>query len=223
MNKTIDFHAHILPGCDHGSDSMETSLRQIAMASMAGVDLICATPHYYPERESVDSFLERRTRTGQKLREHLGSRAPQIRLGAEVLAFPGIERMEQLEALCLENTRCLLLEMPFYRWNTSLVDSVERLQDSDRVKVILAHADRYAQEDVELLLQMEIPIQLNVGNACRHFGVRHLKRWMEEGCVVAFGSDIHGTDVGYRKWQRCRKHYEKYWDQIMERTCELVR
>ncbi|MEE3459824.1 MAG: CpsB/CapC family capsule biosynthesis tyrosine phosphatase, partial [Candidatus Faecousia sp.] len=41
----IDFHAHILPGADHGSDGLETSLRQLALAEEAGVDTIVATPH----------------------------------------------------------------------------------------------------------------------------------------------------------------------------------
>ena len=40
-----DFHAHILPGADHGSDGMETSLTQLALAEAAGVDTIIATPH----------------------------------------------------------------------------------------------------------------------------------------------------------------------------------
>ena len=28
IDLTLDYHAHILPRCDHGSDGVETSLRQ---------------------------------------------------------------------------------------------------------------------------------------------------------------------------------------------------
>ena len=35
IDLTLDYHAHILPRCDHGSDGVETSLRQLAMAAEA--------------------------------------------------------------------------------------------------------------------------------------------------------------------------------------------
>ena len=34
----VDFHSHILPRADHGSDSIETSLCQLESAAKAGVD-----------------------------------------------------------------------------------------------------------------------------------------------------------------------------------------
>ena len=43
----IDFHAHILPRCDHGSDGWETSRQQLKLAREAGVEVICATSHFY--------------------------------------------------------------------------------------------------------------------------------------------------------------------------------
>ena len=58
----IDFHAHILPGCDHGSDGWRTSRRQLKLAREAGVDLICATSHFYGHRTSVERFLQKRQR-----------------------------------------------------------------------------------------------------------------------------------------------------------------
>ena len=59
----IDFHAHLLPGADHGSDSLATSLRQVALAQEAGIGLLIATPHFYPRLESPGAFLERRAET----------------------------------------------------------------------------------------------------------------------------------------------------------------
>lgn len=56
IDLTLDYHAHVLPGCDHGSDSVETSRKQLAMAAAARVRTVCATPHFYPHKESIPSF-----------------------------------------------------------------------------------------------------------------------------------------------------------------------
>ena len=68
MDFTFDYHSHILPGCDHGSDGIKTSLKQIEMAKSVGIKTICATPHFYPHKESVESFLARRQRTYEALK-----------------------------------------------------------------------------------------------------------------------------------------------------------
>ena len=99
---TLYYHAHILPGCDHGSDSVETSRRQLEMARKAGVATVCATPHFYPQRETVACFLDRRARTADLLRAGLPADAPRIQLGAEVLICDGLERMQELPLLCRE-------------------------------------------------------------------------------------------------------------------------
>ena len=46
----IDFHAHILPGCDHGSDGWETSRQQLKLAREAVKNIppgniLVAVPH----------------------------------------------------------------------------------------------------------------------------------------------------------------------------------
>ena len=115
IDLSLDYHAHVLPGCDHGSDRLETSLRQLHMAAAAGIRTICATPHFYPHKESAEAFLRRREECAQLLRAHLPEQAPQICLGAEVLICDGMERLEGLHRLCREGTNELLLEMPFMR------------------------------------------------------------------------------------------------------------
>ena len=56
----VDFHSHILPGADHGSDSIDTTLFQLNSAMACGIDRIIATPHFYPNIHTVEDFLSRR-------------------------------------------------------------------------------------------------------------------------------------------------------------------
>lgn len=108
IDLSLDYHAHVLPSGDHGSDGLETSLRQLDMAAAAGIRTVCATPHFYPHRESVESFLRRRAECAQLLRAHLPEQVPQICLGAEVLICDGMERLDGLHRLCREGTNELL-------------------------------------------------------------------------------------------------------------------
>ena len=147
IDLTLDYHAHVLPGCDHGSDGVETSRKQLAMAAAAGIRTVCATPHFYPHKESIPSFLQRRAESAQLLRESLTAEAPQLRLGAEVLICDGMERLDELPQLCCEGTDELLLEMPFYQWPEPVWETLYRLLERRDIRIVLAHADRYRAAD----------------------------------------------------------------------------
>lgn len=207
-----DYHAHILPGCDHGSDGITTSLRQLAMAREAEVKTLCATSHFYPHRENVDHFLERRAKSYEKLSSYLKEeeRVPEILLGAEVLMCEGIEHMEHIDRLCLQGTKELLVEMPMYEFSDSLIDSVLRLHARQDLVLVMAHADRYPDFWVELFIREGIRLQLNVDRLAKRFHNRSLVDWIKKGYVSYLGSDIHGTEVGYKNWNKCRK-MQKIW------------
>ena len=68
----IDFHAHLLPAADHGSDGLQTSRRQLQLAREAGIDRVIATPHFYPRHEELDPF----SRAVPRLRPCCGERPP---------------------------------------------------------------------------------------------------------------------------------------------------
>ena len=189
----VDFHSHILPEADHGSTSVETSLFQLHSAYNNGVRRIVATPHFYPNSHSVDSFLERRNRAFCELYKSMTPELPKIKLGAEVLICGGIENMENIDKLFIEGTNVLLLELPFSNFESSFANSVDKLVTSG-VNVILAHADRYPTESVERLIACGAKIQLNAASLAGCFRQRRLYDWMSRGCVVALGSDIHGND-----------------------------
>lgn len=220
--KNIDFHAHILPCCDHGSDGSKTSFSQLTLAREASVDIICATPHYYGEKENVGSFLERRKVCFERLMEKRKDSLPKILTGAEILAFEGIERLPDLDKLCLENTNILLMEMPFNHWSGKLVDSVGALCESGDYTVVLAHADRYSDEKVERLLEYGALIQLNAESLSHIIVKKSLKNYIEWDTVYALGSDIHLLGDGYNHWKKFRTRHKDLFNRIMENTNSLL-
>ena len=214
MEHLIDYHAHILPRLDHGSDSLETSMEQMRLAIKHGIRRIVATSHFYAHRHKLEEFLERRSRAYAELIEALkatyGEEAPEIHLGAEVLLCAGLENLEGLEKLCLEGTNLLLLELPFHPLADAEKRTVHKLMRKGFF-ILLAHADRYEKSDIEELLSYGVKIQLNADALCRLFAPRHLLDWVRRDEVYAIGSDIHKADEGaYKRFLRAEKKLGKY-------------
>ena len=141
--KIIDFHAHILPGADHGSKDTNTTKSQLELLKKAGVEAVVATPHFYPQNDNVESFLDRRKACTEELLTIVGER-PEIYLGAEVLVCAGIDHMPGLERLCIEGTDVILLEMPFSSWRDEHIEAVGKISRSG-LTVVMAHIDRYPE------------------------------------------------------------------------------
>ena len=212
-DRTLDYHAHILPGCDHGSNSLEVSLRQVALAKLAGIQRICATSHFYPNEETAASFLRRREACWSQLREHLSPEDPVVLLGAEVLICDGMERMDELPALCRQGTNELLLELPFYTWQRSVWETIYALHEDSPVRVVVAHGDRYPPKDIERLIQDGVSVQLNAECFRHPLRRRRYLDWIASGAVRYIGSDIHGTEAGYHDWLACWKLLDKTFPQ----------
>ena len=54
-----------------------------------------------------------------------------------------MSRSEGMEALCIEGTELLLLEMPFCPWSRRALREVWELQARTGLRVMLAHVERY--------------------------------------------------------------------------------
>ena len=217
----VDFHAHVLPEADHGSNSVETSLKQMSLASSHGVKRIIATPHFYPHRHTLKAFLKRRNRAYLNLAEHLNDKTPEIRLGAEVLICENIEKLDGLKDLCILGTNILLLELPFVDFSDNFCVSVENLIASG-YDIILAHADRYPYENIEKLVALGAKIQINANSIAAFFKNKAVYEWAERGLVVALGSDIHKADGGaYRKFEKAQQKFHKYMESIKRTSDEI--
>ena len=190
----IDTHTHILPGMDDGAADLSESLAMLAACREQGVDTVVLTPHFYPSRESVDGFLQRREEAFALLQAAVTPELPSLVLGAEVAWCPGIEKMEKLTQLTMGASQYLLLEMPYKAWTEEQLDSLWNLATGNRVIPVLAHVERSLgqQKDgqFQAVAEMQIPMQLSAAMFRGFFSGRKALRLMKQGQWM-IGSDCH--------------------------------
>ena len=162
---TTDYHSHILPNIDDGSDSIKTSLKMIKMMKQQGIGIIVATPHFYMHREaSLDSYLVKRQNAYEKLMAS-DPAVKDIHIGAEVAIEKGISVLGELEKLCISGTRLILLEPPFTQYNSWIVEEIDEIANSRRLIPIIAHVHRYmgvySKSDLKSLMSVDAVFQIN--------------------------------------------------------------
>ena len=218
----VDFHAHILPGADHGSSSTSVSCTQLNLALQNGVTRVVATPHFYPQSMSVDSFIKRRDEAYSKLVSSLQDQNhPKIAKGAEILMCNNIENMPEIERLTIGSSNILLLELPEEDYVSDPVRSVKALLDKG-FEIMLAHADRYDPSRIDPLLVVGAKIQLNAPAVSALFIKRHIRRWITRGSVMAIGSDIHGASLSfYRNFRKASKKIARLYGGIISLSDSL--
>ena len=63
---------------DDGSRDVSESIALLTMQAEQGVDTVIATPHFYANDETVESFLKRRKESFERLQEVLPEEMPKI-------------------------------------------------------------------------------------------------------------------------------------------------
>lgn len=222
----IDFHSHVLPGIDDGSKSVGESLRMLAASAGQGITHMAATPHFYPSETSLEQFLDRRERAAEGLRAVWRPEFPRLLPGAEVYYFEGISRAAELEALRIEGTPLLLLEMPFRTWSGRMVAEVMALHNRPGFTVLLAHIERYLRFQKAAiwdgLLEAGVLMQSNASFFLRWNSKRRALRMFDAGRIHLVGSDCH--DMAERA-PRVGEALEVMGEQrkrALERRCRII-
>lgn len=197
-----DLHTHILPGLDDGADTVETSLAMLRQEYAQGVDTVALTPHFYRDREHLSDFLQRREEGYHKLLAAIAALSeeekealPDLLLGAEVAWVPNFAQLPGLEKLCYQDTKFLLLELPFGSWDDTLFRQIYDLMNCRGITPIIAHIDRYwgtqKKEQFETLFSLGVPVQLSA-EPLLHFTTRgRALRLIKTGKVQMLISDAH--------------------------------
>jgi len=190
-----DLHTHILPGVDDGAKTLEEALQMLRMQKINGVERVALTPHFYPLREELQVFLEKRQKAYDKLLSNWdGENMPQLQLGAEVHYSPELVEKE-LCSLTIGQGRYLLLELSNMTVPAHM-EEVLRIMLEQGLMPVLAHVERciYFREQPDRLVRLveqgalaQITAAALINKRTRHFAEICLKKNVAQ--IVA--SDIH--------------------------------
>ena len=221
-NNFVDFHAHIIPGADHGTSKNETTKKQLEVLSCTGIGKVVATPHFYPHKMLLEDFLARREVCIEKMKEILSEESPLVYPAAEVLLTPRLDEMKGLEKLCIKGTNCILLEMPSIDFDTEMSNTLSNIK-AHGLNPILAHIDRYKPEVVKALFELGIQCQINVDSLSSFPKRKKILKYFSDGDIVAIGTDIHGYDESFaRNYKKACDILKDQLSSIMEASEKLL-
>ena len=197
----IDVHSHILPGIDDGSRNVEMSLKMLREEWEQGIKDIFLTPHFYADMTDPEKFLSRRSDAEKNLIEAVNGTSTEIPkwiLGAEVHYYRGIGRSEDIGKLCIGNSRYILLEPPFREWTPAFLEDVRALRDELDLKVIIAHIERYLDQDKHLVRELtEEPgvfLQANAEFFIDRRTRRRALKMLKDEEIDFLGTDAHNME-----------------------------
>ena len=194
----IDVHTHILPKMDDGSASVEESIQMLQSCVQQGIQTVVLTPHFYASQDAPERFLLRRARAFEVLQQEVKKQQlpVQLRLGSEVHFYRGIGCSESIRRLAIEDTNCILVELPFSHRNQYADIAVELKElRSQGLQVILVHIERYMtrwnQERILNELQdAGVYFQCNAEFFIGKTQKRAI-RLLKQGKIHLLGSDCH--------------------------------
>lgn len=196
----MDLHSHILPGIDDGSASLEETLEMLRMEAKQGIDLVVATPHFYPDRDKPEKFLRERTRAAYALHKELlvQPSLPKVLVGAEVYYFRGISESAFLPQLTIGKSNCLLVEMPPAPWPEECYRELAAIREKQGLIPIVAHIDRYIRPlrtygIPERLAQLPVYVQANAEFFLEKRTASMALKLLKAGQIHFLGSDCHNT------------------------------
>ena len=194
-----DIHCHILPGMDDGAKDEEMSIKMLEMLRDDRVEAVVLTPHFYSQKETVESFLERREESFARLQKAIGDRTdlPKLLLGAEVYFTSKLEEID-LTKICYGDSRIMLLELPFGGFSKVHYDNFSNFLLKCPVDIVLAHIERYFDTNKpDELLQFAIGNHALTHVSCSSFfdgsffAKQKVLKYAKLGAFAMMGTDSH--------------------------------
>lgn len=224
----IDIHTHILPDLDDGAKTTEEAAALLQALHEQGVRETVFTPHYYGKNRSVEQFLEKREKAFRSLAGSIPE-GMKVRLGAEV-RMTGVNDPtdEALCALAIEDSKCVLVEFPFFtKWSGHLLERVSEFAADTGYTPIVAHVERYEEvrkdpATLERLIETGCLLQVNARAFCdkktRNFAFALLKHGMAH-CVGTDAHDLARRAPDYEAAQKAlgKAGYAKAWREMQTR------
>lgn len=196
----FDIHSHILPNVDDGAYDIEESLKLISLMKEQGITDIIATPHFYPQEDNLESFIDKTESAFKELKAKLDDSSVNIFLGAEILYFKGIGKPASLKHLCLNSSNYLLLELYEGAINDSLFEDISSMIQNLGITPIIAHIERYYKfknfrKLLKFVTENNIPTQVNASAFFTPYYKHIIKKLFKANLVSFIATDTHSYNL----------------------------
>ena len=234
-----DIHSHILFDVDDGSKTIEESIELLKKLKEIGFSNIILTPHYIEGSEYSSTNKEKISKIKQ-LKEELEKQNININicLGNEIFINNNIyELIKEKEIYTLNNTRYILVELPFHNQIVNLEDIIYELKIKG-LRPIIAHPERYTYfqknyKEVDRLREEGFVFQGNYASILGYYGKESkklIKYMLKKHYIDYLGTDIHRIKNTYviDNFKKIEKQIikitkEDYYNKIKENNNELIK
>lgn len=210
----IDIHTHILFNIDDGSDSIEESIEIIKKYYKKGIRHIVLTPHYI-ENTDYNCNNKNKKKLLKELEKRLEEESIDIKLymGNEVYISKNIvELLKNKEIETINNSRYLLLELPFISEDQDTLSIIHDLVLSNIIPII-AHPERYdyIEKDLSKLEKMKSMgalLQVNTGSLYGKYGKsskKTVKKILKKQLADFIATDVHHSKRGYKSARQIKR------------------
>lgn len=196
----LDIHAHILPAVDDGARDMETALALLEMLKDQGVTHVVATPHFYPDADSIEEFTETVKQAFCELQNIAKKNdLPKIFLGCELRYFSGMGKSRAIKQFAIQNTDYLLLELPYGAPITkTVINDIIDIKEVLGLTPILAHIERYSRVPgfkklLKLVSDGTAYAHINASAVISKEDARLCEKLIKGGYVSYLASDTHSV------------------------------
>jgi len=214
----VDFHCHILPDVDHGSSSVEQSLRMLRAAKESGIRTIVAAHHFYGQKSTVSDFLDKRNQAYDLLHKAMmpEEQLPRIVKGAEVYMTTELAHLKDLDRLCIENTDYILIEMPYEYWSKWVYESIFHIIVERKLIPVIAHVERFftpmrKDSEIAALLEMDVYAQMNTDSIADWQRRHKALELIDRRGIHILGTDAHDELHIARDVQKAERIIGKFY------------
>lgn len=197
----LDIHSHILYNVDDGAKDIDESFALLSSMALQGITDVIATPHFYPQNDTLEDFKDRVNTSFEELKEKTkDKKLPNIYLGCEILYYHGISKVDSLKDFTLNNSNYLLLEPNPYQIDNTFLKELIYLKEQIGIIPIIPHIERYYKMPgfkklVKFVKENSILTQVNAASFLKRKYNRILKKLVKEDIISFIGTDAHSTQL----------------------------
>lgn len=208
----IDVHAHILPGVDDGSRTVEESLQMLKQAAEQGIRGVVATPHYSRHKTPLEYQQKL-----EKLKALAQEQVPgfEFWLGQETYYHDDLlAALRNGQAMTYANGRYVLIEFSPDVAYSRMFQGLRNISAAGFLPVV-AHVERYAclrRKGMEELKAIGCLLQMNYDSLKGlpfDSEVRWCRAQIRKKQIDLLGTDMHRTDYRPPEIQKAIKWLER--------------